>query len=169
MLPRVALALVVVVTALLVELTILTALPLPGATPDLLLLGVIALALSYGPLAGAGIGFAAGLTLDLVPPADSAVGRWAFVLCLVGYLAGLAREVAERSVFMPLLIVALAAAGTALLYGGLGLLLGDTRVTWPLLAALLPTAVVYNVVLALVVLPLVLRFAHRLEPGLARR
>ena len=40
---------------------------------------------------------AAGLVLDLVPPADHEVGRWALVLTLVGYLAGLARDETRRS------------------------------------------------------------------------
>ena len=37
-------------------------------------------------------GSRAGLATDLVPPADHEVGRWALVLTLVGYLAGLGRR-----------------------------------------------------------------------------
>ena len=55
-------------------------------------------------------GFAAGLAADLVPPADHEVGRWALVLTLVGYLAGLGRDSSRRSAFVPLVVVAVAAA-----------------------------------------------------------
>ena len=64
---------------------------LPGATPDLVLLVVVALALADGPGFGCAVGFAGGLLLDLVPPADGTVGRWALVLTLVGWLAGMYR------------------------------------------------------------------------------
>ena len=41
-------------------------------------------------------------------------GRWALVLTLVGYLAGLARDQTRRSAFVPLVVVAVAGAGSVL-------------------------------------------------------
>ena len=38
------------------------------------------------------VGFAAGLALDLAPPADHLAGRWALALVVVGYVAGRARR-----------------------------------------------------------------------------
>jgi rod shape-determining protein MreD len=146
--------------AWLVETTVLTRIGVPGATPDLVLLTVLGFALACGPLTGAVLGFSAGLTLDLVPPADTTVGQWALVLCLAGYLAGQAREAAERSIFVPLLVVALSAAATVLLYAGMGALFGDPRIRWVGVAQLLPTAVLYDLVLT----PLVVFAAARL-PG----
>ena len=52
---------------------------------------MIAAALVRGPDYAALVGFAAGLVLDLAPPADHTAGRWALSLVLVGYLTGLAK------------------------------------------------------------------------------
>ena len=162
--PRVALTAVLVVVAIALQVTFLSRLPLPGATPDLVLLVVVATALSGGPTVGLLTGFAAGLAVDLVPPADHEVGRWAFVLTVVGYLAGLAQAETRRSAFVPLAVVAAAAAGSVLLYAGLGALLDDPNVTWSAVTGLLPTAVVYDVVLSAFAVPAVLAMSSRLEP-----
>ena len=167
--PRVALTGVLVVVAIAVQVTFLSRLPLPGATPDLVLLVVVATALSGGPTVGLLTGFAAGLAVDLVPPADHEVGRWAFVLTVVGYLAGLAQAETRRSAFVPLAVVAAAAAGSVLLFAGLGALLDDPDVTWSAVSGLLPTAVVYDVVLSAFAVPAVLALSGRLEPEGALR
>ena len=167
--PRVALTAVLVVVAIALQVTFLSRLPLPGATPDLVLLVVVATALSGGPTVGLLTGFAAGLAVDLVPPADHEVGRWAFVLTVVGYLAGLAQAETRRSAFVPLAVVAAAAAGSVLLYAALGALLDDPNVTWSAVTGLLPTAVVYDAVLSAFAVPAVLALSGRLEPEGALR
>jgi rod shape-determining protein MreD len=167
--PRVALTAVLVVVAIALQVTFLSRLPLPGATPDLVLLVVVATALSGGPTVGLLTGFAAGLAVDLVPPADHEVGRWAFVLTVVGYLAGLAQAETRRSAFVPLAVVAAAAAGSVLLYAALGALLEDPNVTWSAVTGILPTAVVYDVVLSAFAVPAVLALSGRLEPEGALR
>ncbi|MGV9241860.1 rod shape-determining protein MreD, partial [Streptomyces nigra] len=86
---RILLSTSLVVVALVVQVSVLARLHLPGAVPDLLLLTVLGLALVYGHVGGALIGFGAGLLADLAPPADHAAGRYALVLCVIGYLAGL--------------------------------------------------------------------------------
>ena len=161
---RVALAAALIVSSLVLQLSVLPWLPLPGATPDLLLLSVVALALVDGPLTGAVVGFSAGLALDLAPPADAAIGRWALVLCLVGYVAGLAEDSLDRSALAPLVVVAGAAVASILLYAGLGAMLGDPRVDWVAVVAILPTAVLYDVVLAPFVVSAVLALARRETP-----
>jgi len=152
------------VVALAVQVTMLSRLPLPGATPDLVLVTVVALALAYGPGYGLVAGFCAGLATDLVPPADHAAGRWAFVLTLVGYLAGLAHGQVRRSAFVPLIVVSASAAASVLLYALLAALSGDPHVTPGAVMALLPTAVLYDVVLSPFVVPGVLLLAERVEP-----
>jgi rod shape-determining protein MreD len=164
---RVVLAVVLVTVALALQVTMMSRLPLPGATPDLLLLVVVALALAHGPGFGLVCGFAAGLGADLVPPADHEVGRWALVLTVVGFLAGSAHDQARRSAFVPLVVVAVAGAASVLLYAGLGALMDDPNVTWVGVRELLPTAVVYDVVLSAFVLPGVLTMARRVEPDQA--
>ncbi len=103
--------------------------------------------------------------LDLAPPADHPVGQWAMVLCLVGYLAGLARDDAAESVLMAIVAVAFCATAANLLYAGVGGLLGDARVSWSGLAGTLPAAVLYDVLLAPFLVPGIGVLARRLEPA----
>ncbi|MCU0266132.1 MAG: rod shape-determining protein MreD [Actinomycetia bacterium] len=161
---RVLLATVLLGTAVVLQTVVLSRLPLPGATPDLVLLVVVGLALVQGPVSGLLTGFAGGLLLDLVPPADGAVGRWALVLCLAGLVAGRYADAVERSTILPLVVVAGLAAGSLLLYAGLGWLLGDPRVTLAAVARTLPTAVLYDVLLTPFVVPAVMALARRVEP-----
>ena len=101
-----------VIASVAAQVTFMSRLPLPGATPDLVLVVVVALAVAYGPGFGLTVGFGAGLALDLVPPADHEIGRWALVLALLGYAAGLAAGPARRSAFLPVLVVAVASGAS---------------------------------------------------------
>ena len=166
--PRAFLITVLLLVALALQTTVLPRLGLPGATPDLVLLFVVSMALADGPLSGLVVGFASGLMLDLVPPADHAVGRYALVLTLVGYLAGLVQDEAERSVVMPFVVVAGAAAGATALYAALGALFSEVGVDGKTLLGLLPTAVLYDVLLAPFVVPGVIALARRTRPDLVR-
>ena len=86
---RLILSVVLVAVALAAQLTIVNRLALPGGGgPDLVLLVVVALALTGGPLAGTLTGFLARLALDVAPPAGHTVGEYALVFCLVGYVCG---------------------------------------------------------------------------------
>ncbi|MEE1928389.1 rod shape-determining protein MreD [Streptomyces sp. TRM 70351] len=163
---RILLSTTLVVVALVVQVTVLARLQLPGATPDLLLLTVLALALVYGHTSGAVIGFGAGLLADLAPPADHAVGRYALVLCLIGYVAGLTRPETgrHRSATVPLLVVAGAALGSTLLYAGVGALVGDTAARHVGLTSLLLTAALYDLLLAPFTVPLLMALARRADP-----
>ena len=168
-LSRLGLGAALLLAALVVELSLLTRLPLPGATPDLVLLVVVALGLGLGASSGAVAGFLAGLSLDLVPPADGVLGRWALVLCVVGYLAGLGQDAGERSPVLPVLLVAVLSAFSVGLYAGLGALFEDVRFSTSRLAQMLPTAVLYTVALSPFVVYPVLSLVRRLEPGPRRR
>ncbi|SFB99091.1 rod shape-determining protein MreD [Streptomyces aidingensis] len=161
---RTLLTTLLVVVALTVQVSILARLQLPGAVPDLLLLTVLGLALVYGHTGGAVTGFFAGLVADLAPPADHAVGRYALVLCLVGYAAGLTRpDTGHRSATAPMLVVAIGAVSSTLLYAGVGTLVGDTEVSQEALVTMVTTATVYDLLLAPFVVPLVMSLARRLE------
>ena len=133
-----------------IQVSVLARLHLPGAVPDLLLLTVLGLALVYGHVGGALIGFGAGLLADLAPPADHAAGRYALVLCVIGYLAGLAKPENGRlkSATGPMAVVVAAAIGSTLLYAGVGALVGDTAARHVGLASLLFTAALYDLLLA---------------------
>src|SRR5689334_24688199 len=113
---RMLLATTLVVVALVVQVSVLARLHLPGAVPDLVLLTVVGFALVYGHVGGCLIGFGAGLLSDLAPPADHAAGRYALVLCVVGYLVGLAKpdNGRLRSATGPMAVVVAAAIGSTL-------------------------------------------------------
>ncbi|MDJ0384687.1 rod shape-determining protein MreD [Streptomyces sp. G-G2] len=162
---RILLASTLVVVALVVQVTVLGRLQLPGAVPDLVLLTVVALALVYGPVGGALIGFSAGLLADLAPPADHAAGRYALVLCLIGYGCGLMRpdNGRFRSAWGPMLTVVAAAFASTLLYAGVGALVGDTAARHVGLVGLLFTAVLYDLLLAPFTVPFLMALARRAE------
>jgi rod shape-determining protein MreD len=163
---RLFLSAVLIVVALVVQVSVLARLQLPGAVPDLLMLVVLGLALVYGPTGGCLIGFCAGLLADIAPPSDHAVGRYALVLCVLGYAAGLARPDNRRlrSVTGPLLVVAVAAVTATLLYAAVGALVGDTAARHVGLVGLVLSALVYDLLLAPFVVPGVMALARRGDP-----
>ncbi|MEV0000188.1 rod shape-determining protein MreD [Streptomyces sp. NPDC048370] len=162
---RILLSSTLVVVALVIQVSVLARLQLPGAVPDLVLLTVLGLALVYGPVSGSLIGFGAGLLADLAPPADHAAGRYALVLCVIGYLAGLARPDNGRlkSASGPMAVVVAASIGSTLLYAGVGALVGDTAARHVGLGFLLFTAAVYDLLLAPFTVPLIMALARRAE------
>ncbi|WP_407553176.1 rod shape-determining protein MreD [Streptomyces sp. Pv4-95] len=165
---RILLATPLVVLALVIQVSILARLQLPGAVPDLLLLVVLGLALVYGHVGGALIGFGAGLLADLAPPSDHAIGRYALVLCVIGYIAGLTRpdNGQHRSATIPLVVVVGAAIGSTLLYAGVGALVGDTAARHVGLVGLLLSATLYDLLLAPFTVPLVMALARRTDSDL---
>lgn len=162
---RILLSTTLIVVALVIQVSVLARLQLPGAVPDLVLLTVLGLALVYGHVGGALIGFGAGLLADLAPPADHAAGRYALVLCVVGYLAGLAKPETGRlrSATAPLVVVVGAAIGSTLLYAGVGALVGDTAARHVGLSSLLFTAALYDLLLAPFTVPLIIALARKAE------
>ncbi|MEU9732696.1 rod shape-determining protein MreD [Streptomyces sp. NPDC048002] len=162
---RILLSSSLVVVALMLQVSVLARLHLPGAVPDLLLLTVLGLAMVYGHVGGALIGFGAGLLADLAPPADHAAGRYALVLCVIGYLAGLIKPENGRlkSATGPMLVVVAAAIGSTLLYAGVGALVGDTAARHVGLTSLLFTAALYDLLLAPFVVPGIMALARRAE------
>ncbi|GHF35608.1 rod shape-determining protein MreD [Streptomyces mashuensis] len=160
---RILLSTALVVVALVLQVSVFARLHLPGAVPDLLLLVVVGLSLVYGHTAGALIGFGAGLLADLAPPADHATGRYALVLCVVGYLVGLARPETGRvrSATLPMLAVVAAAVVSTLLYAGVGSLVGDTAARHVGLTGLVLTAALYDLLLAPFTVPLIMAVARR--------
>ncbi|MFC8370364.1 rod shape-determining protein MreD [Streptomyces sp. NPDC057239] len=162
---RILLSSSLIVVALVIQVSVLARLHLPGAVPDLLLLTVLGLALVYGHVGGALIGFAAGLLADLAPPADHAAGRYALVLCVIGYLAGLVKPEngQVKSATGPMVVVVAAAVGSTLLYAGVGALVGDTAARHVGLGGLLFTAALYDLLLAPFVVPGVMALARRAE------
>ncbi|KND29497.1 rod shape-determining protein MreD [Streptomyces acidiscabies] len=162
---RILLSTTLVVVALVVQVSVLARLHLPGAVPDLLLLTVLGLAMVYGHTSGALIGFGAGLLADLAPPADHAAGRYALVLSVIGYAAGLIKPETGRlkSATAPMLVVVASALGSTLLYAAVGGLVGDTSARHVGIGGLLFSAALYDLLLAPFVVPAVMFLARRAD------
>jgi len=166
---RAALSVVVLAAALVLQLTVVNRLPLPGAgLPDLVLLVVVALGLCARPATGAVTGFCAGLCLDIAPPGSYLIGEYALVFCLIGYLCGRLRGVAGRSALLTIVAAMAAAAAGEALFALVGLAVSDPQVTWSAVQQVLPSAVVYDVVLSPFVLYLVMQTVSYVD-ALGRR
>ncbi len=154
--------------ALLIQVTLLSNLPWPGAAgPDLVLVVVVALALTGGPLEGMLAGFCAGLALDVAPPATHLIGQYALVFCLVGYGCGRVGSHLSESVWAPIGMVAIGSAAGELLFALTGMIFGDLDVTWSAVGHVLPASVTYDVLLSPFVLYAVIRARALAAPALA--
>ncbi len=161
---KIAVCASLITAALIAQLTVLPRLRLPGSTPDVILLVVMGLAVAYGSTTGMVAGFSAGLATDLLPPADHAVGRLAFVLCVVGYLTGLLRDELRKSAPVSMGIVVGMTVVGMLLSAGLGALLGDLTLSLTALTRLILVAVCYQVLLSPFFIPAVLKLVQLTEP-----
>ncbi|MBO1416126.1 rod shape-determining protein MreD [Streptomyces sp. FH025] len=162
-LARIPVSAALILLGLILQVSVFGRLQLPGATPDILLLVVVGLAMVYGPTGGCLVGFGAGLLADLAPPSDHAIGRYALVLCLMGYAAGLLRSEygRQRSVSGALVVVGAASIASTLLYATVGALVGDTAARHVGLGGLVISALLYDLLLAPFVVPLVMMLGRR--------
>ena len=154
---RAALSVIAIVVALVLQLTVIDRLPLPGGGPDLVLVVVVALGLTGGPMAGLLAGFGAGLALDIAPPASYLLGEHALVFCLVGYGCGRLSGITDRSAASSIGIAALAVAGGEVLQVIVGLLFGDPGVSWPAIQVVLPPVVLQDILISPFVVYLIMR------------
>ena len=113
----------VVVLAVVSQISFFSSLSLFGATPDVVPLVVVTFGLLGGAVVGAVVGFVTGLLLDSA--LLGTLGVSALVLLTAGYLAGRYREGTEisNSLVPPLLIAALT-VGTTAGFAALQLMLG---------------------------------------------
>jgi rod shape-determining protein MreD len=103
------------------------------------------------------LGFAAGLALDLAPPADHTAGRWALALVVVGYVAGRVRQ--EGTPDTPVLVATVAVSSFlgSSVFALSGLLLGDLDTSVPGLLEVVGIALVCDLVVTPLVVPVVIR------------
>jgi rod shape-determining protein MreD len=163
---RFLLGAVSIVTALLLQITVVGRLPVPGAPPDLLLLLVLAFALAEGPTAGMATGFVAGMLADGLSTHE--MGRLALCYALAGYVIGNLQD-NERSTLQPFGAVALGALVSLGAFAGEGVLLGDPRITLHAVLRAATSSVPYDVVLTPFVVPLVGGLVRRLDVDPLRR
>ena len=165
---RVAVAIALVAVALVLQVAVFPNLAWQGIVPNFCLLVIVAAALVRGPSFAATLGFFAGLLLDLAPPADHVVGRWALALVVVGYVAGLTRQDTRASATTVVATVAVSSLLGTSVYALTGIVLGDTVADSGDLARVIVVALLWDVLLTPLVLPGVMRLLARLEPAGAR-
>ena len=135
-----------------------------GVVPNLVLLVVVAAALTRGPEFAAVLGFLGGLAVDLVPPADHVAGRWALALVVVGYLAGRVHRDAGRSTLVALATVAASSFVATSVFALSGMVLRDPGIPVSQALSVIPAALGYDLLLAPFVLPLAMRLFRRVQP-----
>lgn len=154
----------VLLVILLLQLTLLTRIGLPGSTPDLIAVSVVAISFAYGPGAGAAYGFAAGMALDFSPAMDGTIGLHALIYLVIGALAGPLVDSRDRSVPVVMAVVAASAGAVPLTVAILETALGNERIDWGQVPVMVITGALYGVVLAPVVLPPVGWLVKKLTP-----
>ena len=157
----------IIVLAVVVQLTLLSRLGLPGATPDLVVVSVVALALAYGPVAGAVVGFVAGLVLGFTPPAGGLIGIQALIFLVIGFLTGGVIDPRDRTVPILVGLVGLSAGGAALAYALLLAAFGTDQVIWDEVPKLVLTSSLYGLILAPIVVPAVAWLVRKITPETA--
>jgi rod shape-determining protein MreD len=159
-----ATAFAAVLVALVVQVSLFPHLAWHGIVPNLCLLVVVAAALTVEAPFALVLGFAAGLALDLAPPADHVAGRWALAMTVVAFLAARVRQDVKPTA---LAVVGTVAAGSFVatsLFALTGLLLSDPATSVGGLLEVVLVAVVWDVLLTPFVLPPLMKLFARLSP-----
>lgn len=161
MIVRAMLAGLLLVAAVVLQTALFPLVPLLDHRPDLLVLVVVGIALRDGSLAGARVGAAAGLLVDLLATA-APLGIALLVYTAVGYAVGSVRPyLAHDSVTAPILVVLTSVLVTT---GGYGLavsLLAEQRVTFVAFMTTTVAVALLTVLLAPPALHLTGRFVQR--------
>ncbi len=161
---RTLLLAILILTGVLLETSVLGEATLVGTKPQLLLLFTVALALGEGPALAAGFGFAGGLVTDLLTGLPA--GLTAMTYTIVGYVVGTIRaQVSTPTALLPVTMEFSATLGGMLLYGGLGMLLGQTELGGTALHLHAFFAASYNALLTPFLFPVVRALGSRLRPA----
>ncbi len=157
-------ALGAVVVALVVQVSLFPHLAWHGIVPNLCLLVVVAAALTVEAPFALLLGFTAGLTLDLAPPADHIAGRWALALTIAAFLAARVRQDVRPTALAVVGTVAAASFVATSLFALSGVLLSDPATSVAGLLEVVLVAVVWDVLLTPFVLPPLMKLFARLNP-----
>ena len=157
-------ALGAVVVALVVQVSLFPHVSWHGIVPKLCLLVVVAAALTVEAPFALLLGFAAGLVLDLAPPADHVAGRWALALTVAAFLAARVRQDVRPTALAVVGTVAAASFVATSLFALSGVLLSDPAMSVAGLLQVVLVAVVWDVLLTPFVLPPLMKLFARLGP-----
>jgi rod shape-determining protein MreD len=157
-------ALGAVVVALVVQVSLFPHVSWHGIVPNLCLLVVVAAALTVEAPFALLLGFAAGLVLDLAPPADHVAGRWALALTVAAFLAARVRQDVRPTALAVVGTVAAASFVATSLFALSGVLLSDPAMSVAGLLEVVLVAVLWDVLLTPFVLPPLMKLFSRLGP-----
>ena len=137
----------VLITALVLQVSLVARFSLDGARGDLLLLVALSAAVAEGPEKGAIVGFAAGVTFDLV--LNTPFGLSALVYCVMGFVVGWFQgSVLRVSWWMPVVSVILGSVLGVVLYALAGVVLDQASLSGPPLPTIVVAVSVLNGLLA---------------------
>jgi rod shape-determining protein MreD len=132
---------------LVLHLTVLDHVRLFGVSPDAMLLLAVVAGIVGGPRAGALMGFAAGITLDLF--LETPMGLSALVFCLVGYAVGnIQGGVLRASWWIPVITTLVASAAGELLYALVATVVGQPHLVTTHLLVVAAVVGLFNAVAA---------------------
>ncbi|MBE7325119.1 rod shape-determining protein MreD [Nocardioides sp. Y6] len=140
-----------------------------GVVPNLVLLVVVAAALSCSGRYALVLAFTGGVLMDLVGPADHYAGRWALALVVVAWVAARVRQDARPGTLAVLTTVAACSFIGTSVFALTGLLLRDPVVGVGEMLTVIGVAVLFDLLLTPVVLPLTMRALRRVAPAGAER
>jgi rod shape-determining protein MreD len=155
-LKRAAVFFLLVLSAVVLQSSILARITLFGVAPDLILIVVIVVGLTEGSLAGALSGFGGGLLRDLL--LEGPMGLTGLAYLTVGYLVGLVRPyVPENSVVTPVVAVGLGSLLGSTLFLFFSFLLGAAADPFIRIVKVILLSSAYNTILTPFVYPIVNR------------
>ncbi len=155
----------VIVFAVILQVAVFNLFSVNGVVPNLTLVVVVAAAIARGAQFGAVVGLSAGLLLDLAPPADHVAGRWALAFVLVAILAGRVRADARRSPIAGLATVAICSFIATSVFALSGVVLGDHALPAGEMMQVIGIALLWDIVVAPVVLPGLMALFERTRPA----
>lgn len=159
---RAAFAALAVLVSLALQVSFFPHLSWNGVVPNLVLLVVVGAALTRGATFAMVLGFAGGLALDLVPPADHVAGRWALALVLVAWVAARVRTDVRPTTTSVLLTVAASSFVGSSVFALSGLVLRDPVVGVGEMLSVIGVALVWDLLLAPFVLPPTMKGLERI-------
>ena len=162
---RVLVAVLAISVALVLQVSLFPHFAWHGIVPNLCLLVVVGAALTINAPSAMVLGFAAGVALDLVPPADHVAGRWALALTVVAFLAARVRQDVKPTATAVIVTVAAASFVGTSIFALTGLLLRESG-SVPDLLQVIAVAVLWDVLLTPLVLPPLMKLFGRLDPQL---
>ena len=167
-LSRAGMVVALVTVAVILQVAVFGLFSVNGVVPNLALIVVVAASVARGAQFGAVVGFLAGLMLDLAPPADHVAGRWALAFVLVAVLAGRVRADVRTNPLAGLATVAACSFVATSVFALTGVVLGDQTLPTGQMVQVIGIAVLWDVVVAPLLLPgLIALFERTRRPELA--